>query len=101
MTYHITLSLNFSKCCYIYSQLSIYLIFSFQVAIKSIRKSKIDNEQDLVRIRREIENMSSLCHPHIIGIYEGKNLTLMDLIHFLQDCELFCSGPSCCWWPWS
>ncbi|XP_054881494.1 NUAK family SNF1-like kinase 2 [Poeciliopsis prolifica] len=40
------------------------------VAVKSIRKEKIKDEQDLVHIRREIEIMSSLCHPHIITIYE-------------------------------
>ncbi|KAH0616967.1 hypothetical protein JD844_028488 [Phrynosoma platyrhinos] len=41
-----------------------------QVAIKSIRKDKIKDEQDMVHIRREIEIMSSLSHPHIITIYE-------------------------------
>uniref|UniRef100_A0A8D2IQ27 non-specific serine/threonine protein kinase n=1 Tax=Varanus komodoensis TaxID=61221 RepID=A0A8D2IQ27_VARKO len=40
------------------------------VAIKSIRKDKIKDEQDLVHIRREIEIMSSLNHPHIIGVHE-------------------------------
>ncbi|CDQ63843.1 unnamed protein product [Oncorhynchus mykiss] len=40
------------------------------VAIKSIRKEKIQDEQDLVHIRREIEIMSSLNHPYIITIYE-------------------------------
>ncbi|XP_073721569.1 NUAK family SNF1-like kinase 2 [Misgurnus anguillicaudatus] len=40
------------------------------VAIKSIRKEKIKDEQDLIHIRREIEIMSSLGHPHIITIYE-------------------------------
>ncbi|KAM4614968.1 NUAK family SNF1-like kinase 1 [Polymixia lowei] len=40
------------------------------VAIKSIRKEKIKNEQDMVHIRREIEIMSALRHPHIISIYE-------------------------------
>ncbi|XP_006628674.2 NUAK family SNF1-like kinase 2 [Lepisosteus oculatus] len=40
------------------------------VAIKSIRKDKIKDEQDLIHIRREIEIMSSLNHPHIITIYE-------------------------------
>ncbi|XP_004068582.1 NUAK family SNF1-like kinase 2 isoform X1 [Oryzias latipes] len=40
------------------------------VAVKSIRKEKIKDEQDLVHIRREIEIMSSMCHPHIISIYE-------------------------------
>eukprot|EP00062_Callorhinchus_milii_P023282 gi/632982005/ref/XP_007907898.1/ PREDICTED: NUAK family SNF1-like kinase 1 [Callorhinchus milii] len=40
------------------------------VAIKSIRKDKIKDDQDMVHIRREIEIMSSLNHPHIINIYE-------------------------------
>lgn len=40
------------------------------VAIKSIRKDKIKDEQDLMHIRREIEIMSSLSHPHIIAIHE-------------------------------
>ncbi|KAL4658542.1 NUAK family SNF1-like kinase 2 [Arapaima gigas] len=40
------------------------------VAIKSIRKSRIMDERDLMHIRREIEIMSSLNHPHIIAIYE-------------------------------
>ncbi|KAK6292393.1 hypothetical protein J4Q44_G00369770 [Coregonus suidteri] len=40
------------------------------VAIKSIRKEKIKDDQDMVHIRREIEIMSSLKHPHIISIYE-------------------------------
>lgn len=48
-----------------------FLFFFFKVAIKSIRKEKIKDEQDLVHIRREIEIMSTLCHPHIITIYEG------------------------------
>lgn len=43
-----------------------------QVAIKSIRKDKIKDEQDLVHIRREIEIMSSLNHPHIIAVHEGE-----------------------------
>ncbi|XP_045070998.1 NUAK family SNF1-like kinase 1, partial [Coregonus clupeaformis] len=43
------------------------------VAIKSIRKEKIKDDQDMVHIRREIEIMSSLKHPHIISIYEGRS----------------------------
>ncbi|XP_077151209.1 NUAK family SNF1-like kinase 2 [Ranitomeya variabilis] len=41
-----------------------------EVAIKSIRKDRIKDEQDMLHIRRETEIMSSLCHPHIISIYE-------------------------------
>ncbi|KAM4700197.1 NUAK family SNF1-like kinase 2 [Discoglossus pictus] len=41
-----------------------------EVAIKSIRKDRIKDEQDLLHIRRETEIMSSISHPHIISIYE-------------------------------
>ena len=44
---------------------------SLQVAIKYIRKSKIHDEHDLNRIRREIKIMSSVKHPHIINVREG------------------------------
>ena len=49
-----------------------YLIsFAFiKVAIKTIKKSKIETEADLIRIRREIQIMSSVQHPNIIHIYE-------------------------------
>ncbi|XP_014483227.1 PREDICTED: uncharacterized protein LOC106748851 [Dinoponera quadriceps] len=41
-----------------------------EVAIKTIKKCKIDTEADLIRIRREIQIMSSVQHPNIIHIYE-------------------------------
>lgn len=46
-----------------------------QVAIKIIHKNRIENKQDLARVRREIEFMSKLNHPHIIKILEGKHYT--------------------------
>lgn len=42
-----------------------------KVAIKTIKKSKVSNQQDLIRIRREIQIMSSINHPNIIHIFEG------------------------------
>lgn len=48
-----------------------YLTRSLQVAIKTIKKCKIETEADLIRIRREIQIMSSVQHPNIIHIYEG------------------------------
>ncbi|KRK03346.1 mucin-5AC isoform X5 [Drosophila yakuba] len=41
-----------------------------EVAIKTIKKCKIEAEADLVRIRREVQIMSSVHHPNIIHIYE-------------------------------
>lgn len=46
-----------------------------EVAIKTIKKCKIETEADLIRIRREIQIMSSVQHPNIIHIYEGIVLT--------------------------
>lgn len=43
---------------------------AMQVAIKTIKKAKIETEADLIRIRREIQIMSSVRHPNIIHIYE-------------------------------
>jgi len=42
-----------------------------QVAIKTIKKSRIENPHDLARIRREIDFMTSLNHPYIIKVKEG------------------------------
>lgn len=60
--------------CYKFNLSKVFSAFCHQVAIKSIRKEKIKDEQDMVHIRREIEIMSSLRHPHIISIYEGEGL---------------------------
>lgn len=50
-----------------------FLYYDLQVAIKTIKKAKIETEQDLIRIRREIQIMSSVQHPQIIHIYEGED----------------------------
>ena len=52
-------------------QYVIKVCFMLQYAIKSIRKNKIETEQDLVRVRREIEIMATLSHPHITMVHEG------------------------------
>ncbi|XP_041457983.1 NUAK family SNF1-like kinase 1 [Lytechinus variegatus] len=41
-----------------------------QFAIKSIPKNKIEDPEDMRRIRQEIELMSTLDHPNIVNIYE-------------------------------
>ncbi|KAL8569911.1 NUAK SNF1-like kinase 1 [Nucella lapillus] len=57
-----------------------------QVAIKYVKKTKIRDEMDLKRIRREIRILSTLRHPHIINIrqvFEKK-----DRIVLVMDCAL-------------
>lgn len=54
-------------------QLGINKETSQEVAIKTIKKCKIETEADLIRIRREVQIMSSVQHPNIIHIYEGKS----------------------------
>lgn len=51
-----------------------------EVAIKTIKKCKIEAEADLVRIRREVQIMSSVQHPNIIHIYEGNCLKLVLIV---------------------
>jgi serine/threonine protein kinase len=51
-----------------------------KVAIKIINKNRIENKQDLARVRREIEFMSRLNHPHIVKIIEGMNKHLLQTI---------------------
>ena len=48
-----------------------------QYAIKSIRKNKIETEQDLIRVRREIEIMATLNHPNITMVHEGELFLLL------------------------
>jgi serine/threonine-protein kinase SIK3 len=45
------------------------LHFCFQVAIKIIDKTKLD-EENLKKIFREIQIMTKLRHPHIIRLYQ-------------------------------
>ena len=41
-----------------------------QYAIKCIRKSRIENERDFQRIRRETKILASLRHPNLVKLYE-------------------------------
>lgn len=57
-----------------------------KVAIKYIKKNKVQDDTDLRRLRREIHVMSSLSHPNIINIrevFENK-----DKIILVMDCAL-------------
>ena len=56
-----------------------------EVAIKTIKKSKIETEADLVRIRREIQIMSSVQHPNIIHIYEGTSYQSLKLQEAMES----------------
>ena len=56
----------------------------FQVAVKAISKDKVKDSADMRHIRREMEIMSSIRHPHIIQIYEGKRF-------YVSQCETPCA----------
>ncbi|KAM8975815.1 NUAK family SNF1-like kinase 2 [Pelodytes ibericus] len=62
-----------------------------EVAIKSIRKDRIKDEQDMIQIRRETEIMSSLCHPHIISIYEvfENNSKIVIVMEYASQGDLY------------
>ena len=46
-----------------------HLIFTFQVAVKIIDKSQLD-EDNLKKVFREVQVMKLLDHPHIIKLYQ-------------------------------
>ncbi|XP_071960301.1 uncharacterized protein [Antedon mediterranea] len=61
------------------------------VAIKSIPKNKIENEEDLKRIKQEIEIMKMLDHPHIINVidvFESKDKIVM-VMEYASGGELY------------
>ncbi|XP_012935760.1 NUAK family SNF1-like kinase 2, partial [Aplysia californica] len=62
-----------------------------QVAIKYIKKTKIQDENDLVRIRREIQILSSLRHKHIVNIREvfEKKDKIVLVMDYAQGGELY------------
>uniref|UniRef100_UPI00358E7FE7 NUAK family SNF1-like kinase 1 isoform X2 n=1 Tax=Myxine glutinosa TaxID=7769 RepID=UPI00358E7FE7 len=62
-----------------------------KVAIKTVNKLKIKNHQELNLIRREMEILSSLTHPHIIRIDEvfENNDKLVIVMEFACNGELF------------
>ncbi|KAI0980059.1 hypothetical protein GJ496_000308 [Pomphorhynchus laevis] len=62
-----------------------------QVAIKTIRKSRIENPHDLERMWREINFMSNLSHPHIIKIkevYESREKIIL-VMEYASGGELY------------
>ncbi|XP_033098196.1 NUAK family SNF1-like kinase 1 [Anneissia japonica] len=61
------------------------------VAIKSIPKNKIENEEDLKRIKQEIEIMRMLDHPHIIhviDVFESRDKIVM-VMEYANGGELY------------
>lgn len=54
---------------YLLITLYFYFLLLFQVAIKIVDKTQLD-EDNLKKIYREIEIMKLLRHPHIIRLYQ-------------------------------
>uniref|UniRef100_A0A0B6ZQP0 non-specific serine/threonine protein kinase n=1 Tax=Arion vulgaris TaxID=1028688 RepID=A0A0B6ZQP0_9EUPU len=61
------------------------------VAIKYIKKTKIEDKNDLNRIRREIQILSSLRHKHIVNIREvfEKKDKIVLVLDYAQGGELY------------
>ncbi|KAK7486731.1 hypothetical protein BaRGS_00022015 [Batillaria attramentaria] len=57
-----------------------------QVAIKYVKKTKIRDDTDLNRIRREIQILSRLRHQHIVNIRQGWLMTC-----FACEAQVFCA----------
>jgi 5'-AMP-activated protein kinase, catalytic alpha subunit len=49
---------------------AIHVLSGEKIAIKILEKQKIKKDDDLVRIRREINILSKVQHPNIIQLYE-------------------------------
>lgn len=76
---------------------ALHVMSGEKIAIKILEKSRIKKDDDLVRIRREINILSKVHHPNIIQLYEvnkssffpKKFLTDFELVkdndHFLPD----------------
>lgn len=49
---------------------ALHVISGEKIAIKILEKDKIKKEEDLMRVRREIEILKRVRHPNIIQLYE-------------------------------
>lgn len=49
---------------------ALHVISGEKIAIKILEKDKINKEDDLLRIRREIDILRRVRHPNIIQLYE-------------------------------
>ena len=62
-----------------------------KVAIKIMEKNKIINQEDLIRIQREIEMLKGLNHPNVIKIYkileDSKKIYI--IMEYCENGELF------------
>ena len=52
---------------------AVHVLSGEKIAIKILEKQKIKKDEDLVRIRREINILSKVQHPNIIQLYEVAN----------------------------
>ncbi|KAH0623367.1 hypothetical protein JD844_031637 [Phrynosoma platyrhinos] len=80
--------------------LTISLAIPFQVAIKIIDKTQLD-EENLKKIFREVQIMKMLCHPHIIRLYQVMETERMIYLvtEYASGGEIFgrSFGASVCW----
>lgn len=71
---------------------ALHVISGEKIAIKILEKDKINKEDDLLRIRREIDILRRARHPNIIQLYEvGLGLSLQVIetskyFFFVMEC---------------
>ena len=72
-------------------KLGVNKITKEKVAIKIMQKSKIINQEDLIRIHREIDMLSKLKHPNVIKIHkiEEDSKKFYIIMEFCENGELF------------
>src|SRR3990167_8475315 len=49
---------------------AVHLLTGEAVAIKVLDKSRINGEEDMARVDREMKILKSLDHPHLVPVYE-------------------------------
>ena len=72
-------------------KLGIYLPKNQKVAIKILDKSKLKEDDDIIRLKREFEMLSQFNHPNVVSVYEiFENLdSYFTVMEYCEGGELF------------
>lgn len=69
---------------------ALHVISGEKIAIKILEKAKIKKDEDLMRVRREIDILKRVRHPNIIQLYEvpadDKVIETSKYFFFVMEC---------------